>query len=90
MDTSLTLRYMITRNTQIYVISQSAMEGLIQLVKVDVRPQNLPEFFWRHLEQDIELLEKAMGKSMDDSAIIVHLVLKEILLKDPPKCEDYG
>ena len=64
------------------------MEGLIQLVKVDVRPQNLPEFFWHHLERDIELLVKSLGKSMDDSAITVHLVLKEILLKDPPKRED--
>ena len=64
------------------------MEGLIQLVKVDIRPQDLPEFFWRHLERDMELLGKATGKSVDDSAIIVHLVLKEILSRDPPKCED--
>ena len=71
-----------------FVISQGAMEGLIQLVKVGVRPQDLPEFFWRHLERDIELLGRAIGKSMDDSAITVHLVLKEILLRDPPTCEN--
>ena len=71
-----------------YVISQSAIEGLVQLVKVGVRPQELPEFFWRHLERDIELLGRAIGKSMDDSAITLHLVLKEILLRDPPTCEN--
>ena len=70
------------------VIFQNAMEGLIQLVKVDIRSQDLPEFFWHHLERDMELLGKATGKSVDDSAIIVHLVLKEILSRDPPKCED--
>ena len=64
------------------------MEGLIQLVKVDIRPQDLPEFFWHHLERDMELLGKATGKSVDDSAIIVHLVLREILLRDPLTCED--
>ena len=64
------------------------MEGLTQLVKVDVHPQDLPEFFWYHLEKDMELLGAATGKSVDDSAIIVHLVLKEILLRDPPTRED--
>ena len=71
-----------------FVLSQSAMEGLVQLVKVGVHPQGLPEFFWHHLERDMELLGSAIGKSMDESAIIVHLVLREILLKDPPTCEN--
>ena len=71
-----------------FVISQSAMEGLTQLVKVGVRPQNLPEFFWRHLERDVELLGRVTGKSMDESAITIHLVLREILSKMPPTCED--
>ena len=64
------------------------MEGLTQLVKVGVRPQDLPEFFWCHLERDMELLGRATGKSMDESAIAVHLVLREILLKAPPTCEN--
>ena len=38
------------------------MEGLTQLVKVDVHPQDLPEFFWYHLEKDMELLGAATGK----------------------------
>ena len=71
-----------------FVVSQSAMEGLIQLVKVGVRPQELPEFFWHHLERDLELLGRAIGKSMDESAITLHLVLREILLNDPPICEN--
>ena len=64
--------------------SECAMEGLTQLVKVAVRPRDLAEFFWRHLESDIELLGSATGKSMDESAIIVHLVLKQILSRKPP------
>ena len=64
------------------------MEGLTQLVKVGVHPRDLSEFFWHHLERDMELLGAATGKSVDDSAIIVHLVLREILLRDPPTYED--
>ena len=64
------------------------MADLTQLVKVDVLPQDLSEFFWCHLERDMELLGTATGKNMDESAIIVHLVLREILLRVPPTCED--
>ena len=79
-------------NIQLYastkLVSQCAIEGLTQLVKVAVRPRDLPEFFWRHLESDIELLGSSTGKSMDESTIMVHLVLKEILSRKPPSCED--
>ena len=71
-----------------FVISQNAMEGLTQLVKVGIHPQNLPEFFWHHLERDVELLGRVTGKSMDESAITINLVLREILSKMPPTCED--
>jgi len=64
------------------------MEGLMQLVKVNIRPRDLPEFFWHHLERDIELLGLSIGRSVDESAITLHLVLKEILQRDPPTCED--
>jgi len=61
----------------------------MQLVKVNIRPRDLPEFFWHHLERDIELLGRSIGRSMDESAITLHLVLKEILQRDPPTCEDF-
>jgi len=60
----------------------------MQLVKVNIRPHDLPEFFWHHLKQDVELLGRSIGRSMDESAITIHLVLKEILQRDPPKCEE--
>ena len=63
------------------------MEGLMQLIKVNIRPRDLPEFFWHHLERDIELLGRSIGRSMDESAITLHLVLREILQKNPPTCE---
>ena len=57
------------------------------MVKIGIRPQELPEFFWHHLERDIELLGRATGKSVDESVIALHLVLRKILtLQDPPTC----
>ena len=60
---------------------------IVQLVKPHVPVQGLPEFFWRHLDKDIELLGRAVGKGYEEAAMIVHLVLREILVKDPPGSE---
>ena len=60
---------------------------LAAIVKPKVPQSSLPKFFWRHLKKDIEQLSRATGKSPDESAIIVHLVLQNMLLKAPPTCE---
>ena len=62
--------------------NNSATEGLLELVKPTLHPNELPEFFWGHLEKDLQLLSKALGKSMDEAAIVVHLVLRRILTSD--------
>ena len=60
----------------------------MQLVKENIRPRDLPEFFWHHLERDVELLGRSIGRSMDESAITIHLVIREILQRNPPTCEE--
>ena len=47
-------------------------------------PQELPEFFWGHLERDVQLLATALGRNPEDAAIVVHLVLRNILTITPP------
>ena len=58
---------------------------IVPLVKPHVPVQALPEFFWSHLDKDIELLGRAIGRGYEEAAIVIHLVLKEILSRDPPK-----
>ena len=68
--------------------STTATEGLLDMVKVeDLRPSEIPEFFWRHLETDVKDLAQAIGKNEDEAAIVLHLILKQILTLDPPKGE---
>ncbi len=57
---------------------------LAALVKPPVNPNNLPEFFWMHLRKDIEQLSRVTGKGLDESAIIIHLVLHGILTRPLP------
>lgn len=54
---------------------------IANLVKPRLHPGQLPEFFWRQLEKDIELLGQATGKGQDEAVIIIHLVLKDMLTK---------
>ena len=67
--------------------SDLATEGLLQLVKPAVRPNELPEFFWGHLERDLQLVGVALGKNVEEAAIIVHLVSRHILTSDPTRSE---
>ena len=46
-------------------------------------PDHLPELFWRHLEKDVELLGKEIGRGFDETVVLVHLVLKQILTATP-------
>ena len=63
----------------------TATGGLVELVKSGLQsPQELPEFFWGHLERDVQLLGRALGKNPEDAAIVVHLVLRNILTVSPP------
>ena len=64
--------------------NQSALEAIASLVSPQVLPQNLPEFFWAHLEKDLELLGRDTGKGLDEVVMIIHLVLRHILTTDPP------
>ena len=63
----------------------SATGGLVALVKSGLTsPQELPEFFWGHLERDVQLLATALGRNPEDATIVVHLVLRNILTITPP------
>ena len=63
----------------------NATGGLLALVKSGLQsPQELPEFFWGHLERDVQLLATALGKNPEDAAIVVHLVLRNMLTISPP------
>ena len=42
-----------------------------------------------HLEKDITLLGRALGKSVDEAVLIMHLILQDILVKDIPKCKHH-
>ena len=57
---------------------------IASLIYPRVPAEHLPEFFWKHLEKDIDLLCGDTRKGIDYVVMIIHLVLGHILTTNPP------
>ena len=44
----------------------------------DIPGDYLAQFFWEHLQRDMEVLSKSLNLSKDDTTLIVHSVLRHI------------
>lgn len=55
----------------------------MSVVTPPVESKKIVNFFWHHLERDFEILCKAIGKSFDEAALLVHIVLQQILKVNP-------
>lgn len=64
--------------------NDQALGAITGLVVPHVQPQHLPEFFWAHLEKDIEMLGIDTHKGLEEIVLLIHLVLRQILTTDPP------
>lgn len=60
---------------------------LASLIKPRVNPNQIPEFFWMHMKKDVAHLSRVTGKGLDESVVIVHLVLRNIMMKSSSICE---
>jgi hypothetical protein len=64
--------------------SDQALGAIAGLVHADIPSEQLPEFFWVHLEKDLELLGKDTKKGLEENVMILHLVLEKILTLNQP------
>lgn len=64
---------------------QNVSSDLVRLIKPAMQESVVPEFIWRHLDKDISLLAKSLGKSTDESLLTVHMILCDIAQRDIPK-----
>ena len=60
---------------------QNQLLSIAEIMNSKVPPENLPEFFWMHLEKDIKCLMQCLGRGVDECAIVIHLVLQQIMLR---------
>ena len=51
---------------------------LVDLVHPNIPGDYLAQFFWEHLQRDMEVLSKSLNLNKDDTTLIVHSVLGHI------------
>ena len=74
----------------VYVFfTQHAIEGLMDLIKSQVRHVELSLFFWQHLNHDIVIISRALAKSRDDVCLLLHLLLKDMITLPVPTIRKY-
>ncbi|KAK2553290.1 E3 ubiquitin-protein ligase rnf213-alpha [Acropora cervicornis] len=54
-------------------------QATAQVIKPRCEPCDAAEFLWRHLQRDLDVLGRALGRSVDDAALTVHLVLHRMI-----------
>lgn len=50
-----------------------------QLITPPCDPEHVAEFLWKHMQRDLNVLGRALGRSVDDAALTVHLVLHQMI-----------
>ena len=61
--------------------NDSMLGGVAALVNPRTNPNALPDLFWKHLEKDLEGICAILKRGEDESILVMHLVLKEILTR---------
>ena len=50
-----------------------------QLITPPCQLPSVAQFLWKHLQRDLDVLGRALGRSVDDAALTVHLVLQQMI-----------
>jgi len=60
-------------------ISCVFVQLVAQLINPAVNPNEVRQFLWQHMRCDIDTVHTAVGCSLDDVLVLVHLLLKHAL-----------
>ena len=52
------------------------LKGIDKILKLSV--DDLPLYFWNQLKANITCIHEGTGRSIDDSVMIIHMVIQEI------------
>ena len=58
---------------------QFSPKAASQLITPPCDPEHVVEFLWKHMQRDLSVLGRALGRSVDDAALTVHLVLHQMI-----------
>lgn len=70
---------MLNTSLCIYAIKQTLFQAVQSLIKPDILPDNVRNYLWRHIVQDIDDLRQAVSRSTDDVFLAMHIIVNGIL-----------
>ena len=51
------------------------------MVKPDLEVDNMLPFLWAHIEKDLQTIQRAVGRSVDDVYILMHRICRDMMEK---------
>lgn len=63
------------------LFSVSINQAVNNVISMAMPTNAVPAFLWQHIQCDLEVLSRAIGKGIDDSALLVHLLINELAHK---------
>ena len=49
-----------------------------RLIHPRIPQEQVADFLWEHLQHDLDVVSRAIGRSTDDSALTIHRILAQI------------
>ena len=62
-------------------------QDLLYLVKTVETRTDLPEFFYQHLERDLQDLARHTGQNFEEAVFLIHIVIKSLMETAKNNCE---
>ena len=59
------------------------LQDTAAIIKPPVHPEQVSQFLWEHIHHDTRVLMSAVGKSVDDCALLMNLLLCNLMT--PPR-----
>ena len=59
-----------------------SLKATSEVIKPPCQPEHVAEFLWQHMQRDLDVLGRALGRSVDDAALAVHLVLHQMIIRN--------
>ena len=70
-----------------YSVDTFNSQDLLSLVKTVTTHTDLPQFFYQHLDRDLQDLARHTGQNFEEAVFLIHIVLKSLVETARDNCE---
>nr|XP_022293483.1 E3 ubiquitin-protein ligase rnf213-alpha-like isoform X1 [Crassostrea virginica] len=64
-----------------YLGANVNLQAIQSIIKPDLEVDNVLPFLWAHIEKDLQTIQRAVGRSVDDVYILMHRICRDMMEK---------